>query len=474
MRGAAASCTLAEMRHSPIRRTVAVLGGTALFAACAEGSGASHGSDDPSTPLVVDAGCESGLVCQVAACESGAKTTLTGTVYDPSGINALYNVQVFIPGGPSGDDVALPPLSSGVTCETCASTVIDPMRATLTDTSGHFTLTDVPVGDGIPLVIQIGKWRRKFQVDVRKSCDENPIPDRTLTLPKNGKEGDMPQIAVTAGGCDALECLLRGIGVDASEFVVGHGGTGHVHVFNGQGGMFPGAPQGVPPRGPGSAGEDLWSDVAKMMPYDITMLGCECGEYNVNKGGPTDASGPVYDSIHNYVERGGRVFATHYHYTWFKNSTAQDYRSIADWQATGADSEDQLIETSFPKGLAMAQWMLANSASPSIGKVKLTTIADSLKDTHPPAVSWIESPRLPTGEQYSRYFSFNGPIGAAPDKQCGRVVFGDLHLMGVGQIFPDGCPSPGALSAQQKAFEFMFFDLSACVQSDATPPTVTK
>jgi hypothetical protein len=424
-------------------------------------------------PAGFDDAC-SGLACKLADCGTGAKTSLSGTVYDPSAINALYNVQVFIPGGPSGGDAPLPPLSQGVSCETCASTVVNPMRATLSDTSGRFTLTDVPVDDGIPLVIQIGKWRRLLHVDVRNKCAENPIPDRTLTLPKNGKEGDMPQIAVTAGGCDALECLLRGIGVDASEFVVGHGGTGHIHVFNGQGGMFPGAPLGTPPRGPGSAGEDLWSDVAKMMPYDITMLSCECGEYDTNKGGPTDATGPVFPSIHDYVERGGRLFATHYHYTWFKNSTADDYRALADWKATSDDGQDQLIDTSFPKGMAMAQWMLANSASPSIGKVKLTTLANSLEATHPPAISWIRSPVQSSGEQFSRYFSFNGPIAASPDKQCGRAVFGDLHLMGTGQTFPDGCPSPGALSAQQKAFEFMFFDLSACVQSDASQPQVPR
>jgi hypothetical protein len=467
------------MRRARVTGTFALLAGCAcacaLFAGCAKGRDPfTEGPSDPLVPpTTFSDGC-SGLACKLATCQNGAKTTLTGTVYDPSAINALYNVQVFIPGGPNGGDVPLPPIPQGVHCETCASTIVDPMRATLTDTSGRFTLTDVPVGDDVPLVVQIGKWRRRFHVDVRKACAPNPIPDRTLTLPKNGKEGDMPQIAVTAGGCDALECLLRGIGVDASEFVVGHGGTGHVHVFNGQGGMFPGAPRGVPPRGPGSAGEDLWSDVAKMMPYDITMLSCECGEYAMNKGGPSDAEGPVYPSIHDYVERGGRVFATHYHYTWFKNSAAQDYRALADWEATGDDAEYQLIDTSFPKGLAMAQWMFASSASPTLGQVKLTTLAGSLKTTHPPAISWVKSPVQPTGEQLSRYFSFNGPIGAAADKQCGRAVFGDVHLMGVGEIFPDGCPSPGALSAQQKAFEFMFFDLSACVQSDALPPQVPR
>ena len=36
--------------------------------------------------------------------------------------------------------------------------------------------------------------------------------------------------------------------------------------------------------------------------------------------------------------------------------------------------------------------------------------------------------------------------------------------------FPNGCPAPGGLSAQQKAVEFMFFDLSSCVQDDSKIP----
>ena len=39
-----------------------------------------------------------------------------------------------------------------------------------------------------------------------------------------------------------------------------------------------------------------------------------------------------------------------------------------------------------------------------------------------------------------------------------------------GQAFPTGCPAPGGLSAQQKALEFMFFDLASCLQADSQPP----
>jgi hypothetical protein len=83
-----------------------------------------------------------------------------------------------------------------------------------------------------------------------------------------------------------------------------------------------------------------------------------------------------------------------------------------------------------------------------------------------------------------KYMSFGTPIGGAPPppdagesgkQYCGKAVFTDLHTGGsllstVGSI-PAGCTNKG-LSDQQKALEFLFFDLSACVTNDmgAPPP----
>ena len=56
---------------------------------------------------------------------------------------------------------------------------------------------------------------------------------------------------------------------------------------------------------------------------------------------------------------------------------------------------------------------------------------------------------------------------------CGKAVFTDLHtsstLMSAVTNIPKGC-SGAPMTAQQKALEFLFFDLSACVSVDTTPP----
>jgi len=75
-----------------------------------------------------------------------------------------------------------------------------------------------------------------------------------------------------------------------------------------------------------------------------------------------------------------------------------------------------------------------------------------------------------------KFFTVNTPISSAPEDQCGRAVFSDLHITDAsGPASIGSCPiSSGGLNGQQKALEFIFFDLSACVQDDKTPPMPPK
>jgi len=404
-------------------------------------------------------------------CPTGHETSISGTVYDPAGTVRLYNAVVYVPRVPG----ELPPQNDQVACETCADPV--PARAaTLSDADGHFVLKGVPAGN-VELVVQLGKWRRKQSVTINP-CQDNPLTDKDLTrLPRNRAEGHIPKIALSTGHSDALECLLRKIGVDDSEFTT-DAGPGRVNLFVGcvsddgkkfganqfaSGGKFPSTNQ--------------LFDSGELMSYDMVIFSCE---------------GHKCDSIQTpdhvaqlvaFANAGGRVFLDHDHYNWLNHSNAPiekaaQFSSSPDGVPSPLTTQ---INTSFPKGAAFAEWLRKEGASQTLGSLDIYNSRTSVVSLSPNrAQSWIFRDSAPTG---FFYFTIGTPVAKsdtdpAPEA-CGRVVFTDLHVSNsVGDAtdfsdqdtpFPNGCLTTD-LSGQEKALEFMLFDLSSCVQQDSAAP----
>jgi hypothetical protein len=309
------------------------------------------------------------------------------------------------------------------------------------------------------------------------------LPDMTR-LPKNQGEGDMPQMALLTGGCDDLGCFLRNVGIDASEFSPPRGG-GRLDVYRGGDDASMGGPPAPNLVGgkSGAAGNctgsscPLWSSKSNLEYYDIVLLACECTENQANK--------PDKAPLHDWVNEGGKVFTTHYQYTWFKDGPP-DFQHIANWN-TGATTVDAgsasgpfRVDTTFPKGEALYD-LLANRALYANGTVPLNPpdVKTSVGSVNPPTVRWIyDTSETPNNV---KYMSVDTPIGgvsgqgtSASPQYCGKAVFTDIHTSGTPQgDIPSGCAS-ATMTPQQKALEFLFFDLSACVQSDtAAPPTFT-
>ncbi len=362
------------------------------------------------TPEPVETPLCTGLQCQQHACPNGGSTTVSGTVYDPAGNNPLYNVVVYVP------NAAVEPLKRGASCDTCDSLFTgSPIAATVTDAAGKFTLTNVPDGVDIPIVVQIGKWRRQLKLATVSACQDNPQPAGTLRLPRNHNEGDLPNIAVSTGNADTLECLLRRIGVDASEYVPGEGGEGRVHIFQGAAQRNPNTNQlenapNTSPAAPQSSGS-LWTSLESLMAYDIVLLSCE-GEETARMN---------QQALHDYGDAGGRVFASHFHYSWFNTGPYGD-DSVADWSTGSNDIGDITAKINtkqsdgqpFLKGQALADW-LGTVGALSNGKLSISQARHNadVGAAHPATQVWISADETSKAPGATQYFSFNTPVAAA-------------------------------------------------------------
>ncbi|HEV8247238.1 MAG TPA: carboxypeptidase regulatory-like domain-containing protein, partial [Polyangiaceae bacterium] len=188
-------------------RTLSALGGV-LVLACSANSPSNGGSGSGSGAASSSGGNGTGGIntgtggtistggqLNVGEC-TAEKTTVSGTVYDPAGRVPLYNVVVYVP-TPGSE---LPPISDGAACDTCSGMQASGVAVALSDSSGHFVLEGVPPGESVPLVIQVGKWRRETTIPSVVACQDNTLTDPELTrLPRNQSEGHIPRIAVSTG-----------------------------------------------------------------------------------------------------------------------------------------------------------------------------------------------------------------------------------------------------------------------------------
>jgi hypothetical protein len=300
------------------------------------------------------------------------------------------------------------------------------------------------------------------------ACTSTALMDKDLTrLPRNKAEGHIPKIALTTGGADALECLLRKIGIADSEFTT-EAGDGRVNFYGGVKGSA-GFDPTVNAGATFTPVEPWWDSLTNLKKYDMIIHSCEGTER------PTNKSPAATKALMDYADIGGRVFASHWHNYWFEFGPVPfmgtgNFRHRQD----PPDPFTATIDTSFPKGQALADWLVNVGGSMVAGELTINQGKKTLMSVNMPAAQrWIYS----TAEDSVQYFTANTPVSAPPEALCGRVVFSDIHVsapMGfMHGTFPSQCATLTAdLSPQEKALEFMLFDLSSCIQEEKVPPVI--
>jgi hypothetical protein len=429
------------------------------------------------------------------ACDGGIRTTVSGTVR--AGMSAwtgatpdpVPNVLVYVPNAP------LQPFAAGTACRQCGADVSgSPLVSAYTDFDGTFTLTNVPPGASIPIVIQLGRWRRQFTFSV-PACASTGLGN--LYMPRNQSEGDIPLTAVSTGNVDPLECVLLKMGVDQAEFTPDNG-TGRIHIYGGgplqltttlyQG---PGATVGNGTRQEGA----LLDTGGTVMNYDQVLLPCW--------GNPlfTKTAAELANLI-AYADGGGHFFATHYSYLWLVNNG--ELNNVAQWNPNFNNPEisNPTVTTTWtlnvstavppappaPHAGTFAKWLnvigaLSNSAAtlPANPQVAIASPRHDANAVASGSVDWIDGTDPTYSNSLVEHFTFNAPLSATT--KCGHAIFSDFHVANIanggnlcsgatcgtnGQTFPNECTK--TFTPQEKILEFMIWDLSSCV-GHQPPPT---
>ena len=425
------------------------------------------------TPSVcgTPAGC-TGLCLNQVTCAPGVTTRITGTVYAPNGTVPLPNVVVYVPNG------AVAPFPSGTTCENCAVASGNPLVSTTTDVYGKFTIDSMPATTNVPLVIQVGRWRRQFVIPNVPACvTTNLNLTMALRFPRTKAEGDIPKIALSTGAVDSMECVLRKMGVADSEFTTPDK-SGRIHFYYGSyyEGSYVGSGYGdganQTPR------EDrLFGNLATLDNYDMTLFPCQGTQWYY--GGGWQAA--FQNNIAQYVNTGGRAFMTHYSYNWLITQNtwwatfSSPLSSAINWNINsgGWDAfRTGTINTGFARGSMLATW-LQLVAGGTYGQIPVEYVRRDYDSVNPPTLNWLTTAQTPGGA----HATFDTPLGVSPANQCGRVVFSDFHVTNAnntgGTKFPNECDNT-AMTAQEKVLLYMLFDLASCVGSAPPPPPCVK
>jgi hypothetical protein len=239
--------------------------------------------------------------------------------------------------------------------------------------------------------------------------------------------------------------------------------------------------------------DSLTSDATLLNTYDMLILACA--------GKELQQAQTSQENVVNYANAGGRVFATHYSYVWFDGQMwpANPWAATAAWAPAtrGGNMNNAVaasVDQSFDRGVAFAEWLHTVGASGTPGQISISQVRNDFTAVNAPAQRWLYDSTQPL------HYTFNTPLD--PNSlACGRALFSDFHVNassngggggttcmsdsdcgagqtctillpglpglcagrgGNGNTFPTECDG-NPMTPQEKALEFMMFDLASCV-----------
>src|SRR5262249_12326019 len=143
---------------------------------------------------------------------------------------------------------------------------------------------------------------------------------------------------------------------------------------------------------------ELTTSADALQRYDMVVFECEGGEVMKAAG--------AQQNVLQYANAGGRLFFTHYSYTWLYN--VMPFAGMSAWvlgcprptHNDGPLTSD--VDQSFPKGMALAAWLRQVGAiSPVAGVLDITAPRHDVDAVNPPAQRWIYSQSPATVQHFT-------------------------------------------------------------------------
>ena len=229
------------------------------------------------------------------------------------------------------------------------------------------------------------------------SASINPITDANATrLPRNKAEGDIPRIAITTGRCDQLACLLPKLGLDASEYRRQHGGRAAPPLPRSSASVVRAGPRA---RSRGYARRD----VALRRPRDAEQVRHGDALVRVRRARGDEARRGEEGALR--LHDGGRPrlrLALPLH---VGETRARSRRPRSGW-ASSSNPENPpgpyLVDRSFPKGDALAKWLVGVGATSTLGEIPISQVRENVGAVVSPTQRWVYRDRTGSRPSPSR------------------------------------------------------------------------
>ena len=232
-----------------------------------------------------------------------AQTTISGTVFAPNAVDPLSHVLVYITTG------TVAPFTAGAECPgpNCltASTAVpaNAIVSSYTAVDGTFTLSNVPGKHHL----YAGHPGGQLAAAIYRGGGRQSTHGTVLDMPTTHTEGDIPLIAIATGSADAVECVLRDVGVadksSPTTMALAEGASISTRGTT----LRERKSMPRPPRNCAHGG-----NTTTLNGYDMVMFPCQ--------GVSVAESAAYIDNLLAYTSSGGRAFVTHDSRVWINTA----------------------------------------------------------------------------------------------------------------------------------------------------------